>query len=252
MSRPHDDDIDEGPDPELLEERDFLLRSLRDLDAELAAGELSEADYAQLHDQYTARTAAVLRALEEGGTQADADRFARAAGPGRWMRWVAVLLVLAMVAGYGVASVAGERGADDALTGTVAESEADPLDRAARLLGEGRAADALRVYDEVLAADPDNAEALAYRGWVLHLAGLSKEGLVSIDRAVAVAPTYPDARFFRGFIRLRVVGDPAGAVEDLRAFLANDPPAERVPAVEGLLREALAATTTTTSTTTTS
>lgn len=47
----------------LLEERDFCLRSLRDLDAEWEAGDLDAADYATLRDSYTARAAAALRAL---------------------------------------------------------------------------------------------------------------------------------------------------------------------------------------------
>lgn len=52
------------PRSELEEERDFLLESIRDLDAEREAGDLDEADYRSLRDQYTSRAAAVLRALE--------------------------------------------------------------------------------------------------------------------------------------------------------------------------------------------
>src|SRR5437868_2380987 len=50
---------------DLLEERDFLLRSLRDLEAERAAGDIEENDYRELKDDYTARAAAVIRALDE-------------------------------------------------------------------------------------------------------------------------------------------------------------------------------------------
>jgi hypothetical protein len=45
----------------LEEERDFLLRSLRDLDREHEAGEIEEDDYRSLRDGYTARAASVLR-----------------------------------------------------------------------------------------------------------------------------------------------------------------------------------------------
>ncbi len=48
----------------LEEERDFLLKSLEDLEAERAAGDISEADYVSLRDDYTARAAEVLRALD--------------------------------------------------------------------------------------------------------------------------------------------------------------------------------------------
>ncbi|MBO0694381.1 MAG: hypothetical protein J2P58_15860, partial [Acidimicrobiaceae bacterium] len=48
---------------ELLEERDFLLRSLADLDAEHDAHDIDDVDYRTLKDEYTSRAAAVLRAL---------------------------------------------------------------------------------------------------------------------------------------------------------------------------------------------
>ena len=60
----------------LEEERDFLLRSLRDLDAEHDAGDIDDVDYETLRDDYTVRTAVVLRALEQ------ADSRCRPAGRG--------------------------------------------------------------------------------------------------------------------------------------------------------------------------
>ncbi|MHB8467048.1 MAG: hypothetical protein ACYDD7_19715, partial [Acidimicrobiales bacterium] len=45
-------------------QRDFLLGSLRDLDAERAAGDIEERDYEELRDGYTARAAAVLREMQ--------------------------------------------------------------------------------------------------------------------------------------------------------------------------------------------
>jgi hypothetical protein len=60
---------------DLEEERDFLLGSLTDLDAELAAGDIEEHDYLTLKDGYTSRAAAVLRLLAartgDGGGAAD-------------------------------------------------------------------------------------------------------------------------------------------------------------------------------------
>lgn len=44
-------------------ERDFLLKSLQDLEEEHEAGDVSEDDYARLRDRYTARAAEVLRAI---------------------------------------------------------------------------------------------------------------------------------------------------------------------------------------------
>ena len=52
-------------DRKLEEERDFLLGSLDDLDQEHENGELTDREYETLHDDYTRRAAAVLRALAE-------------------------------------------------------------------------------------------------------------------------------------------------------------------------------------------
>lgn len=48
----------------LEEERDFCLRSLRDLDAERDAGDIDAADYLTLRSAYVARAAAAVRALD--------------------------------------------------------------------------------------------------------------------------------------------------------------------------------------------
>lgn len=69
----------------LRDERAFLLRSLQDLEAERQAGDLDPDDYEALRSRYTARAAAVLRALEApaaaGGSDEAGDRPAR--GPSR-------------------------------------------------------------------------------------------------------------------------------------------------------------------------
>ena len=56
-------------DPDALaaleQQRDFLLASLRDLDREHDAGDLDDIDHQTLRDDYTARTAEVLRAIDK-------------------------------------------------------------------------------------------------------------------------------------------------------------------------------------------
>ena len=47
---------------EPADQREFLLRSLEDLEREHDAGDLDDADYIALKDDYTARAAAALRA----------------------------------------------------------------------------------------------------------------------------------------------------------------------------------------------
>ena len=73
------------PAEALEQEREFLLRSLDDLDRERAAGDMDEQDYRALRDGYTARAAAVLRALERAqnptGVEASPDRVPAPAAP---------------------------------------------------------------------------------------------------------------------------------------------------------------------------
>ncbi|HEY1732847.1 MAG TPA: hypothetical protein VGG23_00270, partial [Acidimicrobiales bacterium] len=65
----------------LEEEREFFLRSLRDLEAERAAGDIDEVDYLALRDDYTVRAAHILRQLAFlDGHGPDPDREPVAAG----------------------------------------------------------------------------------------------------------------------------------------------------------------------------
>ena len=249
----------------LEEEREHLLRSLEDLERERAAGDIDEADYLALNEDYTARAAEVLRALEgqqaeaaeagEAGEE-DGQRVVQASRPaGRRTSTalvVGALVAFSVVAGVLVARTAGERTPGLAATGSVTPAGelsgvAGDLAEAQQLIGEGKTLDAIKVYDRVLAVDPEQPEALAYRGWLVRLAGraannteLIDKGMEYIERAVAADPSYPDARFFRAFVLYQDRHDPAAAVPDLRAYLAGDPPPDMVPVVEDLLTRALA------------
>jgi tetratricopeptide (TPR) repeat protein len=226
---------------QLEEQRDFLLRSLDDLEAERAAGDIEETDYTTLRDDYTRRAAEVIRAIDEGQASLASARAARRQR-GRGRRPVvtvaAVLLVVAVAVGAGmlVARSSGDRLPGDTATGDIRTTNSRLLAEAGQLFQEGKALEAIKRYDAVLERDPDNREALAYRGWLLVLAGLPDEGLTYIDRAIEVSPDYPDARFFRGFV-LRRQGRLDEAVAELRLFLSNDPPPGMVAQVEELIEE---------------
>ena len=255
----------------LEQDRDHLLRSLEDLEHEREAGDLEEADYLALKEDYTARAAEVLRALEPAPPPGvEGDEGARrpttvVVTPPRRAKWrpvlvLGTLLAFAVGAGALVARSAGERLPGDAATGAIEATGpsggiADDLAKARDLIGEGKTLDAIKVYDTIIERDPEQPEALAYRGWLLRLAGraagnneLIDKGLEYIDRAVAADPTYPDAHFFRAFVLYQDRNDPAGAVPELRTFLAGNPPKEMVPVVEDLLRRALAESQATTTT----
>ncbi|HEV7887520.1 MAG TPA: cytochrome c-type biogenesis protein CcmH [Acidimicrobiales bacterium] len=225
--------------PGQSEEVDFLLASLADLDREREAGDLAESDYAGLRADYTARAAAALRG---------SSPVALAAPPSR-LRSAAVALgvvALASVAGLAVARGAGERTPGASAAGGITDTgPGEKLSRAAALAGQGKVLDAIRLYDEVIASDPQNAQALAYRGWLVRLAGRSggdvaliDKGLSFIDRAIAADPGYPDAHFFRGEILLRDKNQPAAAIPEFQAFLNGGGAPEMATLVEGELRAA--------------
>src|SRR3954452_21110146 len=83
----------------LEEQRRFLLQSLRDLERERDAGDLDEDDYRTLKDDYTARAASVLHAIDE--SQSGLAR--RRTGPKRSTKATALavagVLLVAIVAG---------------------------------------------------------------------------------------------------------------------------------------------------------
>ncbi len=122
------------------------------------------------------------------------------------------------------------------MSGSLPSSNGDRLAQAGQLMNEGKAVEAIKLYDQILKDDPRQPVALAYRGWLVRLAGLKDEGLAYVDRAVAADPSYPDAHFFRGMMLWQDKADPAAAVAEFRLFLANGPPQAMVALVEDALR----------------
>ncbi len=221
----------------LGEHRDFLLSSLEDLEREREAGDIGEADYRELADDYTARAADVLRAIE-----ARRVRTASIRSPDRpWRRTVALaglVVAIAVAAGFLVAQASGQRAPGDTFTGDVEGSTRDDLAQAVQLAAQGEVLEAIMLYDEVLEIDPDNVEALTYRGWLLVLATpeLLDDGLGWLDRAVETDPGYSDARAFRAIVYSRL-GRTDEALAELDAFDASDPSPALVAQIEPFRRE---------------
>jgi uncharacterized protein (TIGR02996 family) len=190
----------------LESERDFLLRSIADLDKERAAGNLDDDRYRTLKDDYTARAAAVLRSIEEG-------RDARPAPPSaprkRKLLTGGAVLAFGLVAALALAAAAGKRHDGQTITGNAQSSTKnpapggqpadangaapDPARRAALerqvkehpddaaahlvfaryLLEAGEPTEAVKEYVTTARLDPKNPEANAYAGWVSFLAAQS-------------------------------------------------------------------------------
>ena len=201
--------------------------------------------------------AVVVVAIVRRRSASDGDSRRAAAGASGTVV-VAAVLVFAAVAGVLLARTLGERGIGDQLTGAIDESPRTKVLRCQELGSTGGdLLGSLTCFDEVLAVDPENAEALAYRGWYLLLAAgsleqrgaasapegtddgdvasdaavidetaaaeLTEAGLAYLDRAVEADPTYPDPLAFRATINDRL-GNAEAACTDLATLWSLDPP----------------------------
>lgn len=207
----------------LEEQRDFLLQSLEDLEREHEAGDVDEHDYLALKDDYTARAAAVLRALEAHALPASLSR-----PPRSWRRALLVGLgvtAFAVLAGVLLAQALGRRDAGEVATGDIRQTLTEKLNEAGRRGSAGDTEAAIALYDEVLADDPANAEALAYKGWMLTLSGHAADGLTTLIDAATQHPEYPDVHAFLAivFFRNGLVEQAERELDRLDAL--NPPPA---------------------------
>jgi tetratricopeptide (TPR) repeat protein len=214
----------------LEDQRDFLLRSLDDLEREHDAGDVDDVDYATLKDDYTARAARTIRAIESHHARTSAAR-----RPRSWRRLVATVAAVAafaVLAGVLVAQASGRREAGDSLTGDIRESTRAQLADAIELASQQRYDEAIAVYDEVLADQPGNVEALAYKGWFQFLSGDSA-AIETLISATEADPEFPDTHAFLAVI-LERAGRTEAALLELDRLEALDPPPQIAELVSGL------------------
>jgi tetratricopeptide (TPR) repeat protein len=225
---------------DLEEQRRFLLQSLKDLDREHEAGDIDGDDYRTLKDDYTARAAAVLHAIDQ--RKAGLAQQQRGARRRRSTKWTALVVAAVVVVGIGggvlVASSSGQRVPGQTATGNVPSNVSDQLAAAQQDLAQGKAVDALKLYEQVLKQDPKNAQALTFKGWILESANLHDQALASLDAALAADPTFAMAHYFKGAVLFQGKGDPAGAVKEFEAFLASNPPADAAKTAQDALNQA--------------
>ena len=218
----------------LEEERSFLLRSLRDLDAEHVAGDVDEHDYTTLRDGYTKRAADVLREIEDGRASLPSPR------PANWPRRIgigAAVVAAAVGAGVLVARSSGDRLAGEEITGAAPGDGVAAMLAEARVVGADDPLAALELYDDVLELRPDHAEALTYSGWLLVFVGqqsgdeeligeVTDEARQRLTRAVEADPAYADPHCYLSIIAGEFDGDVEGARSEATTCLELDPPAD--------------------------
>jgi cytochrome c-type biogenesis protein CcmH len=244
--------LDPDEKSELERERDFLLKSLDDLEAERAAGNIDDASYTELHDDYTARAAATIRALRDG---VDARPVAP---PVSWRRRGLVIggiVAFAVVAAIALAAALGARlpgqtssGNQPAVAPSAGERKArlqeavdkNPNDPQARLAlarfleQSGDTVESLKQYDKAAEIAPDNADALANAGRLRFIVAgqvpspdaqkqLVTDAKTYLDRAVEADPNNADARYYRGVLLLDGFGQVDAAIGEFQRYLVLAP-----------------------------
>ncbi|HEY7438115.1 MAG TPA: tetratricopeptide repeat protein [Acidimicrobiia bacterium] len=242
------------------EERDFLLRSLDDLERERAAGAIDDATYERLHDDYTARAAAAVRSLRDG-----VDATPETPGTSARRRGLVIggLVAFALVASIALAYGVGARLPGQTVTGgvpvqkpvsnqqreaslraavTKAPKNVDAhLNLARFYASESKFPDALHEFEAAATLAPNDPEPFAYSGWVLVIEGAPDQGLELVDKALTIDPNYADARFFRGTILLRDKNDPGDSIGEFQRYLVAQPQGPFADVVRQLLAEAVKA-----------
>lgn len=238
----------------LEEERQFLLRSLTDLEREHEAGDVDDLDYRTLKDGYTVRAAHVLREIEQGRGELPAAK------PRRWSRVIAVtaaVVVGSIGIGFALAGAWGERSSGQEITGlTPGDESRIVLTNARDAMSAGDFPTANALFAEVIemerARGRENAEAVAYFGWTLALltrqnpdqanaADRYAAAVIALSQATEIEPDYADPHCFLAIVEFQFRGDAQAALPHIDRCEASNPPGEVASLVANFADEIRAA-----------
>jgi hypothetical protein len=241
----------------LEDERDFLLRSLDDLEAELLAGNIDAETYRVLHDDYTARASAVIKSIETGKAEAASD--ATRVPPLMRLLTIGAIVVFAVVGAFLLAHAVGERRPGQQITGDaqatgnatattapiatqVAQAKAaaaaapksyDARIRYARALMTVSPINAIQEFVVARGLDPTQPEPYAYAGWLTAIvsrnadkqsqAQLLDAAMKSLNSAIKVDPTYPDSYVFKGLVLTQLENKQCEGATAFQQFLVIAP-----------------------------
>src|SRR6202035_5019941 len=218
------------------------------------AGGIDDEAYQRLHEDYTARAAATIRALRDGhDTRPTPEPISRR----RRVLTAGGVVVFVVLAGLALAAALGARLPGQTSSGKPPPSSPpslstaqrrqqlqaavtrNPQDVASRMLlaefleAENNYAGALQQYDAIMAIDPTNAIAEAQGGRILyltakavpaaHAADLDSRARARLDHAIQLNPQYADAHFFRAIILAEEFQDFTDAQNDLQHYLVLAP-----------------------------
>jgi tetratricopeptide (TPR) repeat protein len=251
----------EPPSDPLHDERNSLLRALRDLDEDRAAGRLPEQEYRALRTETESRAVGVLEALErrDGHGELAADlrelrpRTTVPGAPGRRiLAAVATLAAVAVVVAPLLGSALRGREPGAPVTGDIGgepmaffeqrvrdhpEDLAARLDLAEAYLARNDIDAAARQYGAALRIDPNNLEARVQVAGLLYRLGQFRAARGHVRAALDIDPRYPQALYLLGVILEDGLGQPGKAEEAFRDYLDAAPYGSYRDEVRDRLRE---------------
>jgi cytochrome c-type biogenesis protein CcmH/NrfG len=255
---------DTSPRAELLRERERLRAELRELEFDFQSGKHSEADFMALRSEIENKFGALIDRLDRlpAETRAHAAEGKRPAHapanktPGktsddsrpRFRRWqlaagASFLLLFGLALGVLLTQSLRPRMSEqdtitgDFMTGTSGAATAALLQEGKQAFAKQEFAKAIEAFKQVLAQEPNQAEAHAYMGFILIQAGHGDGALMAFDKALAVAPNFPMALWGKGMVLYRDKQDYAGARPVLEKLLQLMPPGEERNEITKVLAE---------------
>jgi cytochrome c-type biogenesis protein CcmH len=152
------------------------------------------------------------------------------------------VVLVAGGASWAVAASSGTRLPGQEITGQSlgATSVAADLQNAENAQAKNDVPGAVKEYQKVLLAEPDQVQALTGEGWLLAETGqpsLLQQGLDLLARAEKVQPGYAPAHVYRG-IALLGERNYAGSIPELEWYLGHSPDPQLVSSVQRALAQA--------------
>ena len=176
------------------EQKEFLLKSLQELDQELESGNLSSDDHDMLVRRYTRELASIAESEEAASSGQQPKKGYRT----KALLWSLGVVLLGVVAGITVSQTSGDRSEGESITGSIRKSVNTQISEAQMLLGNrDRWGEAIEIFDQVLEVQPSNVEAMTYRSWLNYQSGADADiQIAAWEEVLVLEPSYPDALVF--------------------------------------------------------
>ncbi len=178
----------------VAEQKEFLLKSLQELDQELESGNLSSDDHDMLVRRYTRELADIAESEKTVSSGQPPKKGYRT----KALLWSLGVVLLGVVAGITVSQTSGDRSEGESITGSIRKSVNTQISEAQMLLGNrDRWGEAIEIFDQVLEVQPSNVEAMTYRSWLNYQSGADADiQIAAWEEVLVLEPSYPDALVF--------------------------------------------------------